>query len=764
MVTRCKLLFLTLRKLLLVGAVVGVIFLFYQFGSISNLREDMLKVVNYFGVESISLHRHSISANVYQFQFEDTVENSEERALLPLYKTISAITQQELAKKTRHYEVDPGQFISWTRSHGDNYSSKYSTLDQITKDNVTKLEVAWSLNTDNFGEWKTNVESNPIVANGLMYFATPQNYIVAVDVKTGILKWSYKCDSVPARRGLVWWKGTNSNSQIFFPTTAGKLIALQAETGRPVLSFGEDGKVLTGLATSAPIVQKNQLFVAVNSPAKVESYDVRTGKKYWSTSLTVGKQKLLGGAPWAGMSLDDKRGLLFVTTGNPKPPFFGGNRPGKNLYTNSVVALDIQSGHIVWFWQEVEHGLWDYDIPSPPILTTVERYKHQVDVVVALTKIGNVIVLERSSGKPLFDYRLRRAPTSNVPGEKTAPYQPDLELPEPVGTPTFSLADVTDISEKNHNSVIGQLGNATYGFFQPPVLGKTLISFGLHGGAEWPGGAVDHGKGMLFLTVNNIPWKLRLSLIPTKSIQSPESRGTALYKANCESCHLPNRTGIVSVSGEKELEYVPSLVGVSKIKAFSGKMQLSNWKERHRGLLKELSVTPEDLNEIFEYFRFVDAELIKEQAIISTEIWSELLDYEDYPGSKPPWGEIVAVDLNEGKIAWRKPFGEYKELTARGVPTTGQENFGGLFVTKTGLIFATGTPDRKIRAYDALDGLELWSYTLPAAGSAPPLTYKVDGIQYVTVVASGGMFHGFKHKASSIVTFQLSDDSLKGIF
>ena len=431
-----------------------------------------------------------------------------------------------------------------------------------------------------------------------------------------------KCDTIPARRGLVWWKGTNGDSQIFFPTIAGKLIALQAETGHPVASFGENGKVVTGLATSAPIVHKNQLFVAVNSPAKVESYDTRTGKKYWSTNLIAGKQKLLGGAPWAGMSLDEKRGLLFVATGNPKPPFFGGNRPGKNLYTNSVVALDIRSGHIVWFWQEVEHGLWDYDIPSPPILTTVERDKHQVDVVVALTKIGNVIVLERSSGKPLFDYRLRRAPTSEVPGEKTAPYQPDLELPEPVGTSTFSLMDVTDISEKNRTSVIGQLDNATYGFFQPPVLGKTLISFGLHGGAEWPGGAVDHEKGVLFLTINNIPWKLRLSLVPTKDIQSPESRGKALYKANCESCHRPNRAGIVSVSGEKELEYVPSLVGASKIKVFSEKMQLSNWKERHLGLSKELRVTPKDLNEIFEYFRFVEKN--PDKVIKLYELWTKL--------------------------------------------------------------------------------------------------------------------------------------------
>ena len=215
--TRSKLIFVMLRNLLLVGAVVGLVFLFYQFGSISSLRENMVRLANYFGVESISLHQDSISTNVYQFQFENTVENAEERALLPLYKTINAITQQELANNTRHYEVDPGQLISWTRSHGDNYSSKYSALDQITKDNVTKLKVAWVLNTENFGEWKTNVETNPIVANGLIYFATTQNYIVAVDVKTGIIKWSYKCDSVPARRGLVWWKGTNGDSQIFFP-------------------------------------------------------------------------------------------------------------------------------------------------------------------------------------------------------------------------------------------------------------------------------------------------------------------------------------------------------------------------------------------------------------------------------------------------------------------------------------------------------------------------------------------------------------------
>jgi quinoprotein glucose dehydrogenase len=377
-----------------------------------------------------------------------------------------------------------------------------------------------------------------------------------------------------------------------------------------------------------------------------------------------------------------------------------------------------------------------------------------VDAVATVTKIGNTLLLDRDNGRPLFDYRLRRAPTSRVPGEVTAPYQPDLEMPEPFLRAEFSPHDITDIDPESRATVERKLRNAEFGFFRPPAVHAAVATFALHGGAEWPGGALDPSTGILYVASNRAPWVLRLLYHDrlANPIRSRDPEGDRLYQARCASCHRPDR------EGEYQSEFVgdgfsPSLVGITADRDLSS----GDWYEKsHPGIPRVPSLTSAELTTVSRYLANADHISDERRSLEVEDVWQMVLDGKGHPGSKPPWGLLNAIDLNTGRKLWSKPYGEYADLKARGVPPTGQPSFGGLVATKGGLVFATGTPDRKVRALDWTSGEELWSYDLPAAGSAPPVTYEIDGVQYIAVVASGGLFAGFNDAHSDeILAFRL---------
>ena len=349
-----------------------------------------------------------------------------------------------------------------------------------------------------------------------------------------------------------------------------------------------------------------------------------------------------GGNPWGGISADVKNGIVFITTGNPKPNFIGNLRPGKNLYANSVVAFDIKNKKKLWYFQETCHDIWNHDIPSTPILTTIKRYNKRIDVVVAVTKLGNTLILDRYTGEPIFDYRMKLTPKSNIPGEKTCKYQPFLKLPAPFAKNVFGKEDITDLNEKSKKYILSIVENSNYGFFQPHESNKNTIQYGENGGAQWTGASVDPYRNILYVTANNIPY----------------------------------------------------IVGVKSRKSKS-------------------------LN------KYTDKRAVP------------LRDLDGFPGSKPPWGTISAIDLNSGKLKWQSPLGYYKDLKLKGL-ITGTENFGGATATSGGLVFVSGTLDKLIRAFDSETGEVLWFYELPYIGSAPPTSYKAQGEQYIVIPASGG--------------------------
>jgi quinoprotein glucose dehydrogenase len=665
-------------------------------------------------------------------------EDSVARARLPLYRTIPASPVESL---TPARALPSETFREWHRSHGDPGGSKFSLLDQINTKNVNELTVAWIYRS---GDGARQIQCNPVVAGRLIYLPTAGHAVVAIDGGTGKEVWRHVFrDEDPAKRGLTWWAGRAGIPARIYFSAGNTLVALDAVTGRFASGFGDGGVVHGWPSLTAPAIAGDVLVRATLKPS-VEGFDVATGSLRWSTDLNdedMGQRhggrsfRLERGNPWGGSTLDEGRGIFYVTTGNPGPEHVGTLRPGDNAYTSSVSAFDVRTGARLWRFQEVRHDLWDLDIPAPPILTSITRSGRRVDVVAAPTKLGNTLLLDRLTGRPIFDFRLRRAPTSTLLGEHTAEYQPDVQLPEPFVRQEFSPADITTIGAKNRTSVLEKLRTMQYGFFRPPAANIQLAFLGSHGGAEWPGGAVDARTGVLFVSANHIPWALLVvNDVPFDESSLPMTAGRSQYLARCSNCHGNNREGNVG----------PNLTNVGSRLT---KQDIEETVLHGRAPMPPISgLTPTSLDALTNYLLTRDREIGARAtpAAIADRFQyyyvgrSRILDFEGYPGTAPPWGTLSAVDLNAGKILWQVPLGEYPELTARGIPRTGTENFGGPTVTAGGLVFVGGTKDGKFRAFDESSGKELWSAQLPFGGYAPSTTYEVDGRQFVVIPATGG--------------------------
>lgn len=665
-------------------------------------------------------------------------EDSARRARLPLYRTIPASPIESL---TPARQLAPDTYLQWHRSHGDPGGSRFSLLDQINTKNVHQLTVAWTYRS---GDGARQIQCNPVMAGRLLYLPTAGHAVAAIDGATGREVWRHAFpDQDPAKRGLVWWPGAAGIPARIYFSAGNTLVALDAATGRFVRGFGEGGVVHGWPSTTAPAIVGTLLVRATFKPS-VEAYDVVTGSLRWAHDLNdedmwqrqgARSFRLERGNPWGGTTVDQARGIFYVTTGNPGPEHVGTLRPGDNAYTSSVSAFDVRTGARLWRFQEVRHDLWDLDIPAPPILTSIIRGGRRVDVVAAPTKLGNTLLLDRITGKPIFEFRLRRAPTSTLPGEHTAEYQPDVELPEPFAPQEFSLADVTTIGAKNRASVLEKLRNMQFGFFRPPAANVRLAFLGSHGGAEWPGGAVDARTGILYVAANHVPWALLVvNDVPFDESSLPATPGRSDYVKRCASCHGGNREGGVG----------PNLTNIGTRLT---KEDIEETVLHGRGPMPPVTgMTPASLGALADYLITRDREIgprARPAAIADRFQYyyverSRILDFEGYPGTAPPWGTLSAIDLNTGRILWRVPLGEYSDLSARGVPPTGTENFGGPTVTAGGLIFVGGTKDGKFRAFDQSNGKELWSSPLPFGGYAPPTTYEVDGRQYVVIPATGG--------------------------
>jgi quinoprotein glucose dehydrogenase len=632
----------------------------------------------------------------------------------------------------------------WTRSLGGGTSNRFSELRQITPENVASLREAWTYRS---GDGRGNVQCNPVVVGGVMYIPTPGQHVVAVDAKNGAERWRFSpvkltgdARGTPARRGLVYWPGdAHSPARLLFGH-GGWLIALDAATGEPVSTFGNGGKASVPTGTTVAGAAFEDVFVIAGYQADVFGFDIRSGRELWRFKTRPepgepGSETWAGAGSgancWGGIAMDESRGIAYVATGSPKPNFFGMGHKGDNLFSNCVIALDARTGKRLWHFQEVRHDIWDWDIPAPPNLVTVERHGRRVDAVAQVTKLGNTLLLDRVTGQPLYDFKLVKTDGKALPGDVTAVYQPQPEIPQPFARQAYTMADAP-VEPAARAFVLPTLERANLGAFPSLEEAKPTVLFNIHGGAEWTGAAADAG-GFLYVTSNEIPWAITTFRDDDPEPLKPPTRGEQVYQQLCAVCHGPDRKGV---------GHAPPLRGA--------RHRLD--EAAIRALLKTGRSTMPPmpfLKEEEEVRPLVDFVLCRDRgnAVASgpkgPAAWTfsgfkKLLDGAGYPACTPPWGSLVCLNLNTGRIAWSVPFGEYSELTAKGVPVTGQENFGGATVTASGVVFATGTRDGMLRAYAAATGRELWRHALPFSGTAAPSVYEVDGRQHVVVTATGG--------------------------
>jgi len=702
----------------------------------------------------------SVPYSLFDDRTRRDIEDSAARQALPEYVDIPAVDVLQLPPSR---DAAPA-FNSWHRSGGDDMSTKYSVLDQITVANVRHLEPAWSYTSGSYLGDSTRtggntVETNPIVVGNRMFLSTIDGDLVSLDAETGTEIWRLALPAPVAKRGLVWEPNDDfARSRLFVPSGKG-VFAVSAATGTVLKSFGNNGAVGSGTSLIAPLIVNDRLVVATLAPA-LEAYDLVTGAPLWTRPLVQQPEgegnRLSGSAPWGGMSADVQRQTVYVATGNPRPALIGTRRPGRNDYSCSVVAVDAQSGEVVWSFQEVEHDLWDLDLPTAPILTTISRAGRRVDVVAVPTKRGNTLLLDRDHGKAIFGYQLRRAPVSAIPGERTAAYQPVFTLPQPFAEQEFTPDQITDLSDVATRTVTRKLRRASYGFFVPPQVGRTIAYYGIHGGAEWPGGAVDPTRGILYVPSNQVPWIVRTHYTDVKATArtGADLPGDALYGAKCAQCHGPSRRGSYEWEGAGDA-YVPALTGITVLRSRERLESKGFFDEEHQGVRIGSDVSAAELQTLYAYFASLDRRADEQRSFALSAFWQTVLDERGNPGNKPPWGLLTAIDLNTGLKVWQVPFGQMEGLRSDGSPVRGLRNMGGVVATAGRLVFATGTTDNKVRAYDADTGSELWSYQLPAAGSTIPTVYEVNGTQYVVVVATGGAFRGFSGRSDRVIAFRL---------
>ena len=671
---------------------------------------------------------------------------------------------------------------NWPTYLGDKASSHYSTLKQITPRNVAKLEVAWTyraggLDTNN----RSQIQCNPLILDGVLYGTTPDLQLFAVDAATGRERWRFNPASVKGltksgvNRGLVHW-GSGAERRILYGNDH-FLHAVNAVTGQRIPSFGDGGSIdlkrdlgrdVTGLSlqSTTPGVLFGDLLImgmrlgegpAPAAPGHIRAYDVRTGKLVWRfnsipypgepgyETWPPNAYQYIGGVNvWTGFALDEKRGLVFCPTGSAAFDFWGGNRIGQNLFANCLIALDAKTGQRVWHQQLVHHDLWDRDLPAPPNLLTVTQGGKKIDAVAQVTKSGHVFVFNRQTGEPLFPIREVPVPMSDLQGESAWPTQPLPTKPAPFSRQLFTYDDLTDISPESHRQALERFVKIRpHTPFLPPSREGTIIFPGFDGGAEWGGAATDP-DGVLYVNGNEMPWVL--TMVETKSKGGePLATGEAIFTQICAACHGLDRLG-------NKAQNVPPLLGVEQrlkkpdvltlLKTGKGVMPAFDFlTENQRQLVVDylLGSAPAaaPANDSARKEELGGADVLGTIPYTMTG-YHRWLDTNGYPAVKPPWGTLNAIDLNTGEYRWRVTLGEWPELTAKGVPPTGTENYGGPVVTAGGLVFIAASRDEHLRAFDRKTGRELWKAKLPAAGYATPATYSVNGQQYVVIACGGG--------------------------
>jgi quinoprotein glucose dehydrogenase len=647
---------------------------------------------------------------------------------------------------------------------GGSRQIRYSPLRQITAANVNRLAVAWTFDTGEPGPLQTQ----PVIVDGVMFGYTPTHKTFAVNAATGARLWTFD-SGIPGsgpNRGVMFWR--DGRQLRVFAAVDNFIYALDGATGTPIRSFGTDGRIdlrehlgrdpaTQGVRLTSPGVIYHDLMIVggrvgeglPTSPGDVRAYDVRTGALRWSfhTIPHPGEPgaetwpqeawTYSGGAnSWPGMAVDEARGIVFVPTGSAASDFYGADRLGDNLYANSLLALEADTGRRIWHFQFVRHDLWDRDLPSPPSLITIRRDGRMVDAVAQATKHGYVFVFERETGRPLFPIEYRPFPQSTVPGEVARDAQPIPTRPRPFARQQLTEDLLTNRTPDAHAWAVEAFRTfRSEGQFVPLGVDKPTVVFpGFDGGAEWGGQAFDPGTGLYYVNANDLAWTGQLA--PNTGGRS----GRDLYLQSCAPCHRDDRAG--------SPPEIPSLAGLANRRSFG---EIVSAIRNGAGRMPAFPALDQaSVNAVVQYtLTGRDAPAPADRPgrgaaspLINNDFrftgYRKFLDPDGYPATAPPWGTLSAINLNTGDYAWQVPLGEYPELVARGLTATGSETYGGPVVTAGGLVFIASTnSDRKIRAFDKTSGARVWQAVMPGPGRATVATYEAAGRQYVAVALGG---------------------------
>tara|TARA_B100001564_G_scaffold191309_1_gene160719 strand:- start:6235 stop:8466 length:2232 start_codon:yes stop_codon:yes gene_type:complete len=655
--------------------------------------------------------------------------------------------QKKTISEDEKYEYD-----KWLRSHGGNWNTHYDNGSQINKDNIEGLKLLWKYSSIDKNKieryWKQNIEVNPVFINGKLIFITADWKIVAIEIETGKKIWEINTIA-PSRRGLLVEVDKITKTENLYVPILNKIFKFNAKSGKIIKNFGNSGSINIFSLTSPAIY--GDFLISVNSSVSIISKN--SGEIISSISLHPTKKNFKGGIAWTGFALDKKKGIIYAGTGNPRPATVGISREGNNENSSSLVAVDLNQKKILWNFQAVSHDIWDYDVVGPPIIHNLKLENKIFEIVILLSKTGNPILLERNTGKPIFDINYSRAPKSNVPGEITAPFQIDLIKPEKYSKIEYSKNEINLLSKNKQKEILNNLDNSIYGWFEPPSFNKDLIIFGLHGGASWMGAGLDPLNQHLYIPVNHMPWKIRPYFASTEispNIPKELKSEYNFYIQNCSSCHGKKRNGKIIKNGEKLISKIPSLVGLNFQSNKYLNKKLTNFNSYHQ--LNNLD--KQNILNLEKLFNYWDKKIKDENEIrivSDSSTWSYFLTNDGLPASNPPWGYLAKINLSNGKLMYKKPLG-YLEVDGK-EKLVGTPNYGGLALNEGGIIFFNGTNDNKAYAIDSVSGDILWTYQMDAAGSAPPIIFKHKNKQYVSFVSTGGQYAFFNKKSSTIYTF-----------
>ncbi|HEY5745873.1 MAG TPA: PQQ-binding-like beta-propeller repeat protein [Chryseolinea sp.] len=657
---------------------------------------------------------------------------------------------------------------TWPTFGHDVSNTKFSTLTNIDTSNVAQLREAWRFEDSTEGG---GVYFNPVMMDNRVIGLMPSNKLVAMDAATGKLLWEFAPDSSDISnwsKGMTYHAGTPDR---VFLISGGTLYSINAENGTVMKDFGNNGRVdfYEGLevadsmrtqvpvSSNAPGVVYNDLFIVgckvpdelPSTPGDIRAFNINTGKLEWvfhvipkpgefgaDTWSADARQRNGGANCWAGMALDQQRGIVFVPTASPSFDFYGADRPGQNLFANCLLALDAKTGKRIWHFQTTHHDLWDRDNGSPPNLVTIKRDGKAIDAVALVTKMGFLFLFDRETGESLFEVNEVPVDTvSRMPGEKPWPTQPI-----PVNPPFARQGYHEKFFGRSAAWIKEEIAKNKYktGIYEPPSMEGSIILPTAHGGANWGGAAVNPETNRIFVNAIDIPWILKLTDLK-KIREANQLNPEILYRTYCTSCHGADKKGgvgpdLTSRAKKYKSEKIANILrkGAAPMPSFKflSEQQIAAIAAYVRDTVAQQSFETVGIPENNEPYGFNG--------------YNFYLDPEGHPAIEPPFGTMTAIDLNTGAIVWQVPLGEDLRFKKMGIPNSGTFNRGGGIATAGGLIFIGATDDNMLRAFDQKTGKVLWEYQLPGMASSIPSTYAVGNKQYLVVSVNGESANNFK--------------------